>query len=144
MNTDDFEKKLERQPMRAVPAGWRAQILREAVAAVSDRRSLAQYKRRSETAATAWWRELLWPRPMAWGSLAATWVVIAALYLATPPTPVLTAKQQTPLSRETMQCLAEQRREMAALLDSADERPASQQPKQSGSHSELATEVSAA
>jgi len=143
MNSDDFEKKLERQPMRAVPAEWRAEILRKAVAAVSDRRSLALYKRRSETAATAWWRDWLWPRPLAWGSLAAVWVVIAALYLATPATPALTAKQQTPLSREMMQCLAEQRREMAALLDPAGERSVSQQPKQPGPRTELTREITA-
>jgi len=134
MSTDDFEKKLERQPMRAVPPEWRAQILREARLAATP----------EPAPWLAWWRELLWPRPVAWGSLAAAWVVIAALYLATPATPVLTAKQQTPLSRETMQCLAEQRREMAALLDPVGERPTSQQPKQSEPHSELAKEITAA
>ncbi len=30
MNPDDFEKQLERQPIRAVPADWRAGILNAA------------------------------------------------------------------------------------------------------------------
>lgn len=134
MNSDDFEKKLARQPMRTVPSAWRAQILREATLAATPE-------------PVPWLvglRELFWPRPMAWGSLAAVWVVIAALYLATPATPALTAKQQSPLSRETMQCFVEQRRAMAALLDPVGERPASQQPKQPGPHSGIAREITAA
>ena len=27
MNMDDFEQKLQRQPLRQVPAGWREEIL---------------------------------------------------------------------------------------------------------------------
>ena len=138
MSTDDFEKQLERQPMRAVPAAWRGDILREAVAAVSDRRSLAQDKWRSETAATAWWRELLWPRPLVWASLAAAWVVIAMLHAATPAAPMLVA-QQTPSSREAMQRFAEQRRELAALLDFSAENAAPHKSQPSGPHSNLAT-----
>ena len=138
MSTDDFEKKLERQPMRAVPAAWRAQILREAVVAVSDRRNLAQDNRRSEPAAAVWWRELLRPHPLAWASLAAAWVTIAILHTATPAAPMLVA-QQTPSSREAMQRFTEQRRELAVLLDFSTETAAPQKTKSSGPHSELTT-----
>ena len=138
MNSDDFEKKLEHQPMRSVPAAWRAQILRDAAAAVSDRRSLAQNNRCSEPAATVWWRELLWPRPLVWASLAAAWVVIAMLHAATPAAPMLVA-QQTPSSREAMQRFAEQRRELAALLDFSAENAAPHKSQPSGPHSNLAT-----
>ena len=138
MNSNDFEKKLERQPMRAVPTAWRAEILREAVAAASDRRSLAQNNRCSEPAATVWWRELLWPRPLAWASLAAAWVIIAILHTATPAAPMLVA-QLTPSVREAMQRFAEQRRELAALLDFSAENAAPHKSQPSGPHSNLTT-----
>ena len=128
MNTNDFEKKLERQPMRTVPAAWRAQILREARLATTP----------EQASRSAWWQELLWPRPLAWASLAATWLIIAALYTATPAAPTLVARQ-TPSPRETMQRFAEQRRELAALLDPSTETSPPQKSKPLGPHSELAT-----
>lgn len=132
MNSDDFEKKLERQPMRAVPAGWRAQILREARLAATLEPPAWQ----------AWVRELLWPRPLAWGSLAAAWVVIAVFHTATPATP-LVARQATS-SGNAMQSLAEQRREMAALLDFSTETATPQRSKPPGPRSELALPASRA
>jgi hypothetical protein len=158
MNSDDFEKQLERQPMRAVPPAWRAQILREAVAAVSDRRKAGQAsclsvvankdrtgetpvplsRRRSETAATMRLRELLWPRPVAWAGLAAAWVVIAILRAATPATPMLAA-QQAQSSREALERFTEQRRELAVLLDIRTEPSVPQESKPAGPHSDLPT-----
>jgi hypothetical protein len=128
MNSDDFEKKLERQPMRAVPTAWRAQILREARLAATSK----------PVPWLAWWRELLWPRPLAWASLTAAWVIIAILHAATPAAPMLVA-QQTPSSREAMQRFAEQRREIAALLDLSAETIAPQKSQPSGPHSNLTT-----
>lgn len=136
MSNDDFEKKLEQQPMRAVPAEWRGQILRETAAAVSDNRSSVQSRRRSETAATVWWHEWLWPRPMAWASLAAAWVIIAMLHAATPAAPLVA--QQPPPSRETMQRVAEQRRELARLLDFPAETATPQKSNPPEPRSELA------
>ncbi len=137
MNRDDFEKRLERQPMRAVPPEWRAQILREATAAVPDRRNTAGKERQPGTAATAWWRELLWPRPLAWASLAAAWVVIAILHSATPAAPTLAA-QPTASSSAVLQHFAEQRRELAGLLDTATGPEAPHTTNPSGPRSQLA------
>ncbi len=128
MNSDDFEKKLERQPMRAVPPAWRAEILREARLAAAAQ---------EDEGPVAWWHELLWPRPMAWGSLAAAWAIIAILHTATPATPTLVA-HQTPSSSETMQRFSEQRRQLAVLLDLSAETAAPQRSKPSGPRSELA------
>jgi hypothetical protein len=127
MNSDDFEKKLERQPMRAVPAEWRVQVLREARLAASPEPPAWQ----------AWWRELLWPRPVAWASLAVAWVVIAILHTTTPAAPLL-AVRQISSPRETMQRFAEQRRELAVLLDFSAETTAPQKSKSAGPRSELA------
>ena len=129
MNSDDFEKKLERPPMRAVPAEWRAQILREARLAAAPE-------------PTPWWRELLWPRPVAWASLGVAWVVIAILHAATPAAPLIA--QQSLSSGDAMQRFVEQRREMAVLLDVSAETTATQKSKSAGPRSGLATSPASA
>lgn len=71
MNFDEFENKLRAQPRREIPPEWRREIL-------------APLRLRTE-APVAWWRQLLWPHPAAWASLAAVWVAIFALNLAVAP-----------------------------------------------------------
>jgi len=71
MNFDEFENKLRGQPRREIPPEWRREIL-------------APLRRRPE-APVSWWRQLLWPHPAAWASLAAAWVAIFALNLAGAP-----------------------------------------------------------
>jgi hypothetical protein len=132
MNSDDFEKKLERQPMRAVPAEWRARILREA----------RRIGTPQPTPAATWWRELLWPRPLAWAGLAAAWVVIAVFHAATPAAPVVAWQAMAP--QEMIRHFAEQRRELTALLSSSGETAAPQQPKPPGPRSQLATSPASA
>ena len=57
MNTDDFEKNLERQPFRQIPGDWRAEILRTAQAgAPAQRPSPLPFR-----VALTFWRELIWP-----------------------------------------------------------------------------------
>lgn len=64
MNSE-FEKQLMGQPLRAAPAEWRVQILREArIAAVA------------QPATEIGWRSWLWPAPKAWAALAACWLVL--------------------------------------------------------------------
>ncbi len=72
MNSE-FEKKLTEQPVRAVPAAWRAEILREARTAAAQQRL--------ETPAATGWRSWFWPAPRAWAALAACWVVLLAVQL---------------------------------------------------------------
>ena len=64
---DRFEETLQRQTFRQVPASWRREILGAIPVSVSP-----------------WWREWLWPSPVAWAAAAAVWVLIALLQLATP------------------------------------------------------------
>ena len=71
MNFDEFENKLRGQPRREIPLEWRREIL-------------APLRRRTE-APVSWWRQLLWPHPAAWASLATAWVAIVALNLAGAP-----------------------------------------------------------
>lgn len=73
MNFDEFENKLRSQPRREIPPEWRREILGPL--------------RKSQDASVAWWRQLLWPHPAAWASLAAAWVAIVLLSFAGAPEP---------------------------------------------------------
>jgi hypothetical protein len=121
MNTDDFEKRLQRQSMRPIPHEWRGEILDAA------RRAGDHSVSRFNPQPTSWWRELLWPCPQAWAGLAAAWVLILALNAVTrEPVQVATA-QSTPPARELLMALKERRRLLAELAGS----PAQVEPQKS-------------
>ena len=72
---DNFEQKLQRQPLRQVPAEWRGEIL---VAADVNRRNrsvreftFAATFRRLLSTLNAQLSTILWPHPKAWAGLAA-------------------------------------------------------------------------
>jgi hypothetical protein len=69
---DDFEKRLQRQPLRKIPSDWREQILQGAKSPPHS-----SFEIRHSFLST-----LLWPNPKAWAGLAAAWVVIFALQFA--------------------------------------------------------------
>ena len=109
MKPDDFENQLQRQPLRAVPSEWRAEILQAARASHLTPHALP------------WWREWLWPSPQAWAGLAAIWLVILGLNATTSSQSVEIAKQTSKPSPEVETTLAAQRRELARLLDNFSE-----------------------
>ena len=78
----DFERKLEQQPMREIPTGWRQQIL---TAAERNRRSASVPTVSEDQAAlVAGWRLLLGRLPLAWSALAALWLVLLGANLMLP------------------------------------------------------------
>jgi len=94
-NDDQFEQRLQRQPLRQVPSAWREEIL----AATKPNRRLAPAEAVSEDGAAlvAGWRLLFARLPLAWASLAALWIVLVGVNL-TLPSPVLGAAVQSPAS----------------------------------------------
>jgi len=120
MNRDEFEKQLERQPMRAIPREWREEILKSAQTAAHDQPSSPNLQPQP------WWRVLLWPCPQAWAALAAAWLVIFGLHLIAGLEPRsaarLTALQPSP---EYLAVLAEQRKLYAELLPPPEPSPTS-------------------
>ena len=99
MNFDEFENKLRAQPRREIPPEWRREIL-------------GPLHRRPE-APVSWWRQLLWPHPAAWASLAAAWAAIFALNLAgAPETPSYVASKPSP---DTLVAYQERQRLWAEL-----------------------------
>jgi len=81
MKPDDFEKRLQSQPMRQLPTEWRAQILQGAKqSAPLARRSAAKAARPSLLSTIiSQLSTILWLKPAAWASLAAVWIAIFAL-----------------------------------------------------------------
>ena len=71
MNTDDFEKRLQREPLRSPPAAWREDILSAA------RSRIPAPDAGAGAGLLAGWR-LWWSRfPVAWGAVAAIWLFVA-------------------------------------------------------------------
>ena len=112
MNTDDFEKRLQRQDMRPIPREWREGILNAARRAGDHQLSTINPQ------PTSWWRELFWPCPQAWAGLAAAWVLILAVNAATREPVQVATVQSTAPAREVLMALKERRRLLAELAES--------------------------
>ena len=117
----DFEKKLQRQDLRPIPAEWRGDILRTAQAAIPTRASwLSTINYQLST--------LLWPYPKAWAGLAAAWLLIVVMHFYNVDSTVTVTKNSPPPSPEFLLALKQQRRELAKLVESASA-PDADRPK---------------
>ena len=133
MNPDEFENHLRCQPLRQVPAEWREEILSAARQA-----SRPQHAPRTTHHAQAWrsllstlnsqLSTLLWPHPTAWAGLAAVWLVILGINLATREATPLVAKRASPASPQVFMAFREQERLLAELLGPR-EAPVAERPK---------------
>jgi len=119
MNDDkQFEKRLQRQPLREVPAAWRKEILIAAREAGTSRHAspvtgdgfLLTLRQQLST--------LLWPDRRAWAGLAAAWVLILAANVASrgDSTPA-TASSVAPPTPQLREMLREQEQLLAELFD---------------------------
>ena len=121
MKPDDFEQKLQRQPLRQIPGEWRDEIL---VAADVNRRN--RPVRKFTFAATPFRRllsifnhqlsTLLWPHPKAWAGLAAVWILIFALDFSVRDKAPVMAEKSAPPSPEVIVQLRQQQRMLAELI----------------------------
>jgi hypothetical protein len=125
MKPDNFEQKLQRQPLRPVPAEWREEILRE------GRRAAVPEIRDADTASLPKWSwlstinhqlsTLLWPHSKAWAGLAAIWIVILAVDFSARDKSPAVAEKSAPPSPEVLVELRQQQRMLAELIGSRDE-----------------------
>jgi len=116
MKTDDFEKRLQRQSPRQIPAAWREEILSSAerTAASPHAPRTTHHSLRSLIHQLS---TLLRPQRVAWTGLAAAWLVILVMNLASQEHSTLTAKTNSTPTLETLQALKQQRQLLAELVD---------------------------
>ena len=125
MKLDDFEQKLQRQPLRQVPAEWREEIL---VAADVNRRNrpvreftfAATPFRRFLSTLNAQLSTILWPHPRAWAGLAAVWILILAVNFSMRDKSPSMAEKSSPPSPEVIVELRQQQRLLAELIGPRD------------------------
>jgi hypothetical protein len=123
MKPDNFEVRLSRQTLRRIPAGWRAEILRE------GRRAAVPEIGDADTASLpSDWRTALanifWPHPKAWAGLAAVWILIFAVDFSVRDKSPVMAEKAAPPSPEVIVELKQQQRMLAELIGSSEAREA--------------------
>lgn len=80
MNPDDFEQRLRNQPLRQVPAEWRAEILSGSQAAAgSDGERPLKLEWAGFEVLRARVLCLFWPSPKVWLGLASIWLLLAGV-----------------------------------------------------------------
>ena len=115
MNRDDqFEKRLQRQPLREIPTAWREEIL---AAAEASRGPTPVRAFNFTSILKRCLRELLWPVPQAWAGLAALWLVILGVNFATrEPSSQNLVHRVPPPSPQLRQLLRQQEQLLAELV----------------------------
>ncbi len=131
MNSDDFERRLQRQPLRQVPAAWREGILAAARQA-SDSQPAPRATHHGALSLLSALRDqlaiLLWPHPAAWAGLAAIWLVIGGLNRTTRDASPRVARRAAPLPPQVFMAFQEQQRLLTELIG-ARETPVAEPPK---------------
>jgi hypothetical protein len=122
---DDFEQKLQRQPLQQIPGGWREEIL-----ATAGRKSKAEGRKQEwfwPSSFVSRLSTILWPSPVAWAGLAAVWILIVAVdFSMRDPAPVM-AEKSTSSSPEVIVELKQQQRLLAELMGPRDTADAARQ-----------------
>jgi hypothetical protein len=116
MKPDDFEQKLQRQPLRQIPAEWRGEILDAAISRYRSRAARHSFLSTLNSQLST----ILWPHPKAWAGLATVWILIFAVDFSTrDKTPVM-AEKAAPPSPEVIVELKQQQRMLAELIGARD------------------------
>ena len=118
MKPDDFESRLQRQPLRQIPPDWRAEILAAAREAQAPHHAPRSTRQSFLTTISHQLSTFFWPHPKAWGGLAAAWIFIFVLHFSARETSPMLAKKSAPPSPEVMVELKKQQRMFAELVGS--------------------------
>jgi hypothetical protein len=127
---EPFDQRLHRQPLRPIPAVWRADILRAAQTAQMNQKSVLL-----PAARQTGWRQvvgrelmaLLWPNPKVWAGFATVWALIAVVNFSMRDTGPLTAEKSAPPTPAAVAELRSQQRMFAELSGQNDFQEADRQ-----------------
>jgi len=133
MNPDDFETRLQRQPLRQIPGKWRDDILsatRQASPAEHAPRTTHHFLPSRSLLSTLHHQlsTLLWPHPAAWAGLAAVWLVILGINLTTRDAATVAARHAAPVAPQVFMAFQEQERLLSELIGPSDT-PVADRPK---------------
>ena len=117
---DPFEQRLKRQPLRQAPADWREEILTMAREAQPLRQTATVQGDSLFSVLNRRLASLLWPHPVAWGGLAAVWVLIFAAHFSIEDKAPVMAEKALPPSPEVVAELRQQQRMLAELIGVSD------------------------
>lgn len=139
--TEPFERRLQNQSLKKIPAGWRVEIL----AAARDAQSACHSSLVTHHSLLSTIRHQLstvfWPNQKAWGALAAVWIFIFALNFSLRDTTPRAAEKSAPPSPEVLVELKRQQLLFAELVGSAQSADADRQklfaPKPRSEHGEI-------
>src|SRR5687767_7143159 len=92
-NMDDFEQRLQRQPLRPIPTAWRAEMLSRSRDVITHHASRIAHPSFLSTL-NQQLSTILWPCPQAWAGLAAVWLIIVTFNFATADKPTTVVKRQ--------------------------------------------------
>jgi hypothetical protein len=114
--TEQFERRLRRQPLKQIPAAWRAEIL-TAARATQPARHLSSVTRHSWLSTiNSQLSTIFWPHPKAWAGLAAVWIFIIAMNFSMRDTSPRVAEKSAPPSPEVIVELKKQQLLFAELV----------------------------
>jgi hypothetical protein len=124
MKPDDFEQRLQRQPLRQIPAEWREGILTAADSAAVTIHPPRVGRPSWLSTLNHQLSAILWPNPQAWAGLAAVWILIVAVdFSLRDKTPVAAGKSAPP-SQEVVAEMKQQQRMLVELIGARDEHAA--------------------
>ena len=114
---DDFEKRLQRVAPREIPSAWREEILTTAQQAQAIRPPAPGARPGFLATLIHQLSTLIRPQRAAWSSLAAVWLVILALNIATRDSDSAATQTASLPTPETLQALKTQKSLLAELID---------------------------
>jgi hypothetical protein len=114
--TEQFEQRLGRQPLKQIPAAWRAEILTAARAAQPSCHLRSVTRHSWLSTLNHQLSTLLWPHPKAWGGLAAIWISIFAVNFSMRDTSPQITEKSAPPSPEVIVELKKQQLLFAELV----------------------------
>ena len=126
---EQFEQRLQRQPLAHIPPAWRAEILgamRAAAANTQASPATTPLPRSSLFQVFSMW---LWPHPAAWTGLAALWVLAFGLNLATREPARLVVARPSRVPSPEIQEMLKQQGQMFAELVGPIEKPETERPR---------------